>query len=171
MNNSKIAYQHSKGTYNEGEDSRILKPGTLLYFCTQILLLIMAMNKFKKFLIYIGVVILLGIIGSGSVALFWNYSAGTRAGTVVKFSNKGYLFKTHEGQLNMGGFTTGESGGVTPAVWDFSVRGSNKEVQAALSDAMTQGSRVRLYYKEKLYQYDWRGDTKYFVYKVEKVRD
>ena len=34
-----------------------------------------------------------------------------------------------------------------------------------------QGKHVNLYYKEKIKNFPWQGDTKYFVYKVEPVND
>ena len=45
-------------------------------------------------------------------ALFANYSAGIRAGVPVKFSKKGVLFKTYEGELNVGGLTNSAEGAI-----------------------------------------------------------
>ena len=115
-------------------------------------------------LIVIGITIL-GVLILGYV-MFGSYSSGTRAGTVVKLSHRGVLFKTYEGQLNLGGFS-GETGSPASSLWDFSVDGGKTEVIQQLEDASLNGKRVKLYYKEKFYQFSWRGDTKYFVYKVE----
>jgi hypothetical protein len=42
-----------------------------------------------------------------SITLAWGeYSQGSRVGIITKFSEKGFLFKTWEGQLNLGGITT-----------------------------------------------------------------
>lgn len=35
-------------------------------------------------------------------ACSWTYSEGARAGQLIKISNKGVVFKTNEGELNMG---------------------------------------------------------------------
>ncbi len=88
-----------------------------------------------------------------------NYSNGYRAGVIVKFSEKGYVFKTHEGQLQLGN---------SPEMWPFSVE-KEPEVLKQIEEATTHGYRVKVFYHEKYQQFDWRGDTKYLVYKVEKV--
>jgi hypothetical protein len=120
------------------------------------------MRLFK--LILVGIVLLVLLVGG--YFLFGNYSKGTRGGTIVKLSEKGIFFKTHEGQLNVGGLT-GETGSPASSLWDFSVDSSNDSLIQQLEDANLNGRRVKLYYREKFYQFSWRGDTKYFVYKVE----
>lgn len=119
--------------------------------------------KYVK-LFFIGIVVLALLIGA--YFIFGNYSSGSRAGTIVKLSNRGNVVKTYEGQLNLGGFT-GESGSPATSLWDFSVDGGKEEVIKQLEEASLNGKRVKLYYKEKFYTLPWRGDTKYFVYKVE----
>ncbi len=98
--------------------------------------------------------------------LFANYSDGTRAGVPVKFSRKGVVFKTYEGELNVGGLTHSAEGAI-PTTWAFSVRGSEERVQAAMSKAMEDSKRVKLFYHQKYVKLFWRGDTNYFVYEVE----
>ncbi|MEO0334067.1 MAG: hypothetical protein AAF223_20740, partial [Bacteroidota bacterium] len=56
-------------------------------------------------------------------------------------------------------------------IWDFSVDRGNDEVIKALEAAVDNGNRVKLRYKEKYFQFSWRGDTKYFIYEVEEVPD
>jgi hypothetical protein len=118
----------------------------------------------------LGLVILIGILALGltflGFYLFGNYSKGSRAGTVVKMSERGVMFKTWEGQLNLGGLS-GETGSPASSLWDFSVDGSEKEVLKALEAASLSGGRLKLHYKEKFVQFDFRGDTKYFIYQVE----
>ena len=99
-----------------------------------------------------------------------NFSDGTRAGVVVKMSRRGYLIKTYEGQLNVGGLTN-DGAGVIPTVWDFSVKRNHPEVIKELEDAQLRGNRVKVYYKEKYYKFPWIADTKYYVYKVEQVNN
>jgi hypothetical protein len=43
------------------------------------------------------------------------YSDGTRSGVLTKVSRKGYVFKTYEGEMNIGGFNQGD-GTIMPAV-------------------------------------------------------
>jgi len=110
------------------------------------------------------------VILAAGFALYANYSSGVRAGVPVKFSRKGVIFKTYEGELNVGGLTnTGD--GAIPTTWKYSVRRSEEEVRAALEAAMSDHKRVKLHYNEKYLQLFWRGDTKYFVYDVEILED
>src|SRR5688572_4477628 len=115
-------------------------------------------------IIFFAIVALVLMIGS--YYIFGSYSEGSRAGTIVKLSKRGVLIKTYEGQLNLGGFS-GETGSPASSLWDFSVDGGKDEVIKQLEDASLNGKRVKLYYKEKFFNLSWRGDTKYFVYKVE----
>ena len=113
----------------------------------------------KRFsLIAVALLLLVGGIVA-YITIGYNYSDGDRAGNIVKFSRKGYIFKTHEGQLQLGS---------SNSIWDFSV--TDEAVATQLQDAANQGKRVVLKYHEKLYQFDWRGDTKYIVYEVDPVK-
>jgi hypothetical protein len=93
------------------------------------------------------------------VAFNWTYSDGNRAGYVQKFSTRGWICKSHEGELAM---TTVP--GVAPVLWGFTVW--DQRVANELSRAM--GKRVVLHYKE--YRHlptTCFGDTNYFVDRVE----
>lgn len=103
-------------------------------------------------------------------AYYANFSSGFRVGVPVKLSSKGVLFKTYEGQLNIGGLTSGEQG-VIPTQWDFTVASSDETVYKGIESAMEQGVRAKLYYKEKYIKLPWRGDTKYLVHKVELMEE
>ncbi|WP_266367770.1 hypothetical protein [Tellurirhabdus rosea] len=96
----------------------------------------------------------------------WSYSDGERAGTISKFSRRGYLFKTYEGVLNVGGFS-GETGSLTPQYFDFSVK--NDSVANRINQAIRSGQRVTLHYEEKIFKLPWNGETKYFVTSVDLV--
>ena len=105
---------------------------------------------------------LIAVLVGGLVSYFYfegNFSDGFRAGIIVKFSEKGYVFKTNEGQLQLGNSNT---------IWDFSVE-HDPAVLKQIEEATEGGYRVKVFYNEKYYQFDYRGDTKYIVYKVEKV--
>ncbi|MCU0353360.1 MAG: hypothetical protein MUD08_06410, partial [Cytophagales bacterium] len=62
-----------------------------------------------------------------------------------------------------------DGGSPASALWDFTVASGETEVIKALEEANRNGHRVTLYYTEKFYRLPWRGDTKYFVNKVEKT--
>jgi hypothetical protein len=88
-------------------------------------------------------------------ALTWNYSEGERAGIVQKFSRKGFICKTFEGELAMTSVP-----GVMPVLWNFSVR--NGEVAQQLRDAI--GKHVALHYTEhRGIPTSCFGETNYFV--------
>jgi hypothetical protein len=107
--------------------------------------------------------IVLGVIFSGIVLYFLSiyyitYSEGYRAGELVKFSHKGVIFKTWEGEISQG---VSES-----QIFKFSVEDNEKEVIKLLQDL--QGKDVKLTYKERFSTFSWLGDTKYFITNVEK---
>lgn len=107
-------------------------------------------------LVFIGLIVVL-YLGFGS------YSDGFRAGIVVKLSHKGMLFKTYEGEMNLGsGFYHDQQN-----VWQFSVAGSDKDVIEKIEKAALSRNRVKLFYEEKYWKLPWVGDTKYLVTGVE----
>ena len=73
------------------------------------------------------------------LAFTWTYADGERAGILQKFSRKGWVCKTYEGELAMSIVP-----GVTPTIWEFSVR--DEAVVPRLSAAL--GKRVVLHYTE-----------------------
>ena len=96
----------------------------------------------------------------------FTFSEGSRNGTVIKLSKKGVMFKTYEGQLNVGAYVK-EGNSAPTTIWEFSVPKSNQQVLDDINEAIDKGRRVKLHYKEKLMTLPWRGDTKYLIYKVD----
>lgn len=93
------------------------------------------------------------------VALKFNYSEGERAGYLQKFSSKGWICKTWEGELAMVNLP-----GAMPEIFRFSVR--DEAVAARLGEA--SGQRVRLHYEQhRGLPTDCFGETEYFVTEVE----
>jgi len=120
----------------------------------------------KKILL---VSLILGIIIFS--VLYWaTFETGLMAGKVLRISEKGILFKTYEGKLNLETF--GALKGASPIAesFDFSVEGSEKEVIKALQEVALSGERVNLHFKKKYMTFPWRGDTKYFITQVERVK-
>jgi hypothetical protein len=89
-------------------------------------------------LVMLLLVVLLGAAWSW-FSLSWAYSEGERAGVLQKFSSKGWICKTYEGELAM--YVVG---GVAPQIWDFSTR--DEKLAAELAKAV--GRQVRLHYTE-----------------------
>lgn len=119
------------------------------------------MRKWVIFAIFLAIVF--GIL---YYLTFGYYSEGKRGGFVTKLSNRGYLFKTYEGELRMGGLYEGD-GTMNSSQWVFSVSGKNKDAISKLEEAIKNGHRVSLTYEEKFFSLPWNGDTKYFVTDVE----
>jgi hypothetical protein len=88
---------------------------------------------------------------------FVSYSDGVRAGELIKFSHKGVMFKTWEGEISQG---VSES-----QRFVFSVQDKEKQVIEDLNNF--QGKMVKLHYFERYKILFWLGDTEYFVTKVE----
>ena len=107
--------------------------------------------------------ILIILVAAGSAAwswltLSWSYADGERAGVLQKFSHKGWLCKTDEGELAM--YIVA---GVAPQIWDFTVRDPNLVTQMN----SLVGRRVQLHYTEhRGLPSSCFGDTRYFVDKV-----
>ena len=89
---------------------------------------------------------------------FVPYSEGTRAGELIKFSKKGVLVKTWEGQISQG--ISGAQ------IFDFSVMSSKQDVINKLKEY--QGSYVKLTYVERYATFFFWGDTKYFITDITK---
>lgn len=124
------------------------------------------MKSFLNLLKKIGIVLLLLAIAVFVFLNLANYSSGFRAGVPTKFSKKGFIIKTWEGTLNVGGLTNSAEGAI-PTTWDFTVKSAADSVITKIDNAILHGSRVKLLYHEKHVRFFWLGDTKYFVYDVE----
>ncbi len=115
---------------------------------------------FRKVLIYSSILLVLAGIGYMLWAN-WTYSEGTRTGYMMKISKKGYVFKTYEGQLNLGGLQEDNSS-VLGNVWSFSL----KEDYLSKKLEEMEGKKVQLRYKEINKAMPWQGETNYYVYDV-----
>ena len=107
-----------------------------------------------------GVLILAGVAFVASFFILnFTYSEGNRAGVLMKFSKKGYVFKTYEGELNIGGVGNVSGTAQINQVWLFSV----KDQPVADSLMNMEGKKVSLHYKQILKNMWWQGETDYFV--------
>jgi hypothetical protein len=89
------------------------------------------------------------------ITLNWSYSDGDRSGYLQKFSRRGWICKTYEGELAMSTVP-----GTAPVIWEFSV--GDKEVAEKIAGLL--GKKVILHYREYPYiPTDCFGATDYFV--------
>ena len=100
------------------------------------------------------------IVGLLAIAWFWffltwNYSTGERAGWIQKFSEKGWICKTWEGEMAMVSMP-----GTTQEKFLFTVR--DDAVAEKINKVM--GKRVSLSYKEKVgLPTSCFGETRHYV--------
>jgi hypothetical protein len=102
--------------------------------------------------------------------MYWGvYEKGVMAGKVLRISEKGVMFKTYEGKINLETF--GALKGTSPIAesFDFSVEGDEKELIKQLEIVALSGERVNLNYIKRYVRFPWRGDTKYFVTRIERA--
>jgi hypothetical protein len=114
--------------------------------------------------ILIGLVIAIAlVVGYFFVVLSWNYSTGERAGWVQKFSKKGWLCKTWEGELALVTMPGTMQEKFLFTVWDDAV--------AELINRH-MGKRVSLHYEEKVgLPTTCFGETRHYVTGVKIVED
>jgi hypothetical protein len=124
------------------------------------------MTFFRRLFIGIIVLAVLGLLLS-FLATKVPYSEGERAGVVSKFSRKGFVFKTDEGELNVG--AQGQVGNMANNLWAFTVDSDDPAISQKLSDAMLTGRRLRLHYEQRYLKFFWMGDTEYFVTSVDEA--
>lgn len=107
--------------------------------------------------------VLVVIAGYVLVLMFWSYSSGERAGWVQKFSSKGWLCKTWEGEMAMVSMPGTTADKFFFTVWD-------DEIAAQINKMM--GKRVSLHYEEKVgIPTSCFGETRYYVTKVTAVEE
>jgi hypothetical protein len=124
-------------------------------------------SKWKKRLFFTFLILILAFVAYIFICGI-TYSSGTRTGVVIKLSQKGVLFKTYEGELNLGGISEGDGTIMPTRLWNFSIEKHNKSVYDSITQF--QGKHVRLYYKEVLKNFFWQSDTPYLIEKVEVVK-
>ncbi len=110
----------------------------------------------RKFLFILISVLLLGITAYFAFVYYVPFSEGYRSGELIKFSRKGVLAKTWEGEISQG--ISGAQ------IFEFSVEDGQDKVIEKLKDF--QGKYVKVTYKERYSTFFWLGDTKYFIIDV-----
>lgn len=122
------------------------------------------MNKALK-TTALGLAFAASVTGCGVI----EYSNGYRDGEVTKFSQKGFIFKTNEGELAMSNLSRGgalNSNSSISNTFTFSVR------DGAVAKQLTElqpGTQVRLHYKQVLWPLSFVQESEYLVTKVDAV--
>lgn len=125
--------------------------------------IILGTKKILKWLLVLVVII-------GSISIYWKYfytySEGYRAGLLQKFSSKGTLFKTYEGELILSSVSSNRDVAIASEKFYFSL--SNKALVRQFDTL--QGETVIVHYKQKNANLFWRGDSPYLVDSVKVKR-
>jgi hypothetical protein len=121
-------------------------------------------RKRRRWPVVVATILLVPLLLAGIYTFFvvsWSYSDGERAGTLQKFSRKGWLCKTYEGELAL--YVVG---GVAPQIWYFTVR--DEALVGQMSSAV--GNKVQLHYTEhRGVPTSCFGETSYWVDQVKVV--
>lgn len=114
----------------------------------------------RKIIIY-GLLVIAIVVTSFFAFLYYaTYSDGERSGELIKFSHKGVMFKTYEGELSQG--ISGAK------IFTFSILDKDEKVIEDLKKL--SGQYVKVTYIERYKTFPWWGDTKYFVTHVQKEK-
>ncbi|MGN6453730.1 MAG: hypothetical protein ACTHL7_11755 [Steroidobacteraceae bacterium] len=111
-----------------------------------------------KVLIGILIAIVLGFTAFTWLTLHWSYSDGERAGLLQKFSRRGWICKTYEGEMVLATVAT-----VNAEKFAFTVRDEDI-VKQLIADI---GQHVKVHYEQRKWiPTSCFGDTEYFVTSV-----
>jgi hypothetical protein len=121
------------------------------------------MNGFVKWLLSLVFIGLAGLAAYTWIMFSWSYGSGERAGYIQKFSNRGYICKTWEGELAMVSMP-----GTMSEKFFFTVR--DDAVAQKINDNL--GKKVALKYDQHIgLPTNCFGDTEYFVSDVVVLED
>jgi hypothetical protein len=118
-----------------------------------------AVKKTKKVLRWTFTLLIVFLVIFVYFKYFFTYSEGYRAGLLQKFSNKGVIFKTYEGELILSSVSSTANVALASEKFIFSVNKKNVSIQY---DTL-QGKNVIVHYIEKKGTVPWRGDSRYLV--------
>ena len=114
------------------------------------------MKKILSWALVLFIIVLAGFI---YWKYFYTYGEGYRAGLLQKFSYKGTIFKTYEGELILSSIKSNQDVSLASEKFFFSVQ--DKEVAQKILHL--EGFMVVVHYREKNGVLFWQGDTKYIV--------
>ena len=112
--------------------------------------------------IFIGIIVglILALAGFTWLTLHWSYSDGERAGLLQKFSRRGWICKTYEGEMVLATVAT-----VNAEKFLFTVRDADiaKQLTGYIGDHITVHYEQRKWIPTSCF-----GDTEYFVTSVQR---
>jgi len=117
------------------------------------------LQKSKKIFQWFIVLIIITIGSFFYWKYFYTYSEGYRAGLLQKFSSKGALFKTYEGEIILSSVASNKDVALASEKFLFTM--TNKSLVRQFD--MLQGETVIVHYRQKNGSLFWRGDSQYLV--------
>ena len=123
-------------------------------------------NCMKKFLGITTTIIILFLAVFFYWRYYYTYSEGNRTGLLQKFSHKGNVFKTYEGELVLNSLVLNGTSPIGSEKFFFSVDDENlgKKMQEL------EGQKVVVHYQQKNGTLPWRGVNKFVVDQVVSVK-
>jgi len=116
-------------------------------------------SRFRKFRRNFIIILLLLLAGLVYWKYFFTYSEGYRTGLLQKFSHKGTMFKTYEGELILSSIRSQAHVALASEKFYFSV--TDESTAKKLENL--QGHFITVKYKMKNGTLPWRGDSPYLV--------
>ena len=116
-------------------------------------------KKGRKILSTIVFIFLAVLVGFIFWKYYFTYSDGERFGLLQKFSRKGNIFKTYEGEMILSSVRGNTNVTIASEKFYFSV--GDKIIADQLM--RLQGRNVTVHYKQKNGTLPWRGESEYIV--------
>lgn len=123
-------------------------------------------------------ILFLMLFGAGYIYWFYynSFSDGSREGVLFKFSRKGNIFKTWEGEMMQPGLRSIQGGSINTNNFFFSV------ADLSLVDSLNKsiGKNVKVHYVQYRKSLPWRGDNnngrnqengQYLIDRIERVSE
>ncbi len=119
----------------------------------------------KKFLIWASIILLIGLSTFVYWRYYFTYSEGYRAGLLQKFSYRGNIFKTYEGELILSSVESNRNVPLASEKFFFSVA----DARTASKLEQLQGKMIVVHYRQKHGALMWLGETPYLIDSVRLV--
>jgi len=127
---------------------------------------ILIKRKVRKALLWLVLILILFC----SIFIYWKYfytySTGYRAGLLQKFSHKGNIVKTYEGEMILSSISSNANVAIASEKFYFSV--INADLAKQLDTI--QGRMVIVHYRQKNGALFWHGDSPYLVDSVKPLK-
>jgi len=113
----------------------------------------------KKIGYWVLVIVIVIIVAVVYFKYGFTYSKGYRAGMLQKFSEKGVIFKTYEGEMILSSVQSNANVALASEKFLFSVT----DEAVAKQMEQIQGKQVVVHYREKNGALPWQGESYYIV--------